>query len=440
MTQIELKMPTLTDSEMDWICYINVIKIAAQKVQGYRAPGSGTRLEAGWEVHRLAMEVLMSEAWRRHPRLKPMVMDNVKITIGLMEKMMSGVNIGRKERADWKKEQRRSVEAKDRAEGRLNYRRRVRQEAEEDTNKKRKTENMEVVFKRQKTGDGEQETYLEAGNDSLDWETVDPDLPGIETAKVTDSGRVENQGDVRELFYETEDEEESMNEEERANEVRETREQLNWEGEEEEEPENEEEDDEKPRVEGLYGVDKVDEGVYIFHHDYKTEERLYNRALLFGRVENMLNRDGTKLEDPDNIPPIVRVEFEKQKDKRDTGERRQMWKIKNNEFNHFENITLKEGRLRWDTCDEDNLFDMIKNDEEITVRMKDVIEETKYYSKKIRTYYKGKKMSSCEAGKICLAKVRRVKVMNMPGRAESSESVSHRECIQLRDIDTIQVK
>ena len=48
---------------------------------------------------------------------------------------------------------------------------------------------------------------------------------------------------------------------------------------------------------------------------------------------------------------MVAVEFERtDDDQRDMKENRQKWKIYSN---YFENVTLKEGRHRWDTCDEE---------------------------------------------------------------------------------------
>ena len=59
--------------------------------------------------------------------------------------------------------------------------------------------------------------------------------------------------------------------------------------------------------------------------------------------------------------------------------------------NYFENVTLKEGRHRWDTCNEDNLLGMIKNNDQIMVLMKNTVEEFQYYSKRIITYYRARR-------------------------------------------------
>ena len=63
----------------------------------------------------------------------------------------------------------------------------------------------------------------------------------------------------------------------------------------------------------------------------------------------MVNRDGSEFKDPENIPPMVAVEFERTDDDQ-RKENQQKWKIYSN---YFENVTLKEGRHRWDTCDEE---------------------------------------------------------------------------------------
>ena len=165
---------------------------------------------------------------------------------------------------------------------------------------------------------------------------------------------------------------------------------------------------------------------------------MYNQMTRLGTVVNMTNRDGSEFKDPNNIPPVVAVEFERvNDDQRDKKENRQKWKIFSN---YYENVTLKEGRHRWDTCNEDNLLGMIKNNDQIMVLMKNTVEEFQYYSKRIITYYRGQKIFPCEAGMICMRNVREFNESHVPGRVERSQSVHNKKCIELKEIDIIQVK
>ena len=93
---------TLEDNVEDWICYIGSIKMAAQRFGGFGVRMSRTRQEdlyTGWQVHRLAMNVMTTEVWKKYPSLKKMVWTNLKITVGFMDMMMQDYdNISWKDR------------------------------------------------------------------------------------------------------------------------------------------------------------------------------------------------------------------------------------------------------------------------------------------------------------------------------------------------------
>ena len=98
---------------------------------------------------------------------------------------------------------------------------------------------------------------------------------------------------------------------------------------------------ERPELEeGLRWADKRD-GVFIFYHGYKSEEKLYNHLTKIDRVVNIANEDGSEFEDPENLPPIVAVQFERaENEERDiiVKGRHQKWKMFKN---YFENVTMR---------------------------------------------------------------------------------------------------
>ena len=258
----------------------------------------------------------------------------------------------------------------------------------------------------------------------------------------------------RGIFEDSDEDEAAVNEEKPVTGTRATPD-----GEEEEEVENEEELDieekdlvegdmvklgtvpqsERPEFEGLCGVDKR-EGVFIFHHGYKSEEKLYNHLVRFGKVVNMANEDGSEFEDPGNLPPIVVVEFERaENEKRDIilKGNRQKWKMFKT---YFENVTLKEGRHRWDTCDDENILEVIRNNDQIMIVMKSSVEENEFYSKMTSIYYRGEKVLSCDIGKLCMVTVTEFKEIRMPGRIERLETFHTKKCIDMVDIKIIETK
>ena len=435
-------MPTINSDEVDWLCYIGAIKIASERLRMGRTKQES--LHMGWQVHRLAMNVMKTEVWKKYPSLKKMVWNSLKNTVGFMDELMNYNDISGPDRAEWKLDYSTYMDARNKAEGRCYYAFRCRSKVEEkagDTKRKFETTiTTEIVVKKQKVEDSAEdmvdmvemedidlpetvETLDEAREevDADEEEEVDGDATNEEKA-----ASEEGEMDIRKMFESDSDDED----EETANGTGAT-----LEGGEDDEDGNEE--SERPELGGLCVVDKR-EGIFIVQHGCHTEESLYNQMTRLGTVVNMTNRDGSEFKDPNNIPPVVAVEFERvNDDQRDKKENRQKWKIFSN---YYENVTLKEGRHRWDTCNEDNLLGMIKNNDQIMVLMKNTVEEFQYYSKRIITYYRGQKIFPCEAGMICMRNVREFNESHVPGRVERSQSVHNKKCIELKEIDIIQVK
>ena len=459
MAQVKLSMPTLEDNEEDWIWYIGALKMAAQRFRTRQE-----NLYKGWQVHRLAMDVMTTEVWKKYPSLKKMVWSNLKITVGFMDmKMQDFENISWKDRTEWRGEYKSYMDARNKAEGRYNHLYRLGPEAEENaTDKKRKPETTnatEIVFKRQKVEDWEKKDP-KMGEDIAG--AQDRDLPGTEETGNVANGEEEamkvSEMDIRGIFEVDSDEDEDVAAVNGVKQVAGTS--ATSEGEEEEEVENKEvvEIEEKVTVEGdmvklgtvlqserpeleegLRWADKRD-GVFIFYHGYKSEEKLYNHLTKIDRVVNIANEDGSEFEDPENLPPIVAVQFERaENEERDiiVKGRRQKWKMYKN---YFENVTLKEGGDRWDTCDDENLLEVIRNDDQIMILMKSSVEETDFYSKMTSIYYRGKKVRSCKLGNLCLTKVTEFREIKMPGRIERSEVYHIKKCVHMMDIKIIEMK
>ena len=198
---------------------------------------------------------------------------------------------------------------------------------------------------------------------------------------------------------------------------------------------------ERPEVEGLCGVDKRG-GAFVINHGYKTEEKLYNHLVRYGKVLDIVNEDGSEIEDPDNLPQTVVVEFENAENEDSTlrEQQQQKWKVLNN---YFENVTLKqrgEGVDRWDICGDENILEMMENHVQFMILMKSSVEENEYYSKVTTVYYRGQKVVSCEKGKLCLIKVTEDKVIRIPGRLERSKNYHTTKCIEMKDIQIIETK
>ena len=126
---------------------------------------------------------------------------------------------------------------------------------------------------------------------------------------------------------------------------------------------------ERPEIEGLSGVDKRG-GAFVIKHGYKSEEKLYNHLVRFGRVIDIVNEDGSEIEDPENLPQTVVVEFENA----DYRVSISKWRMHNS---CFENMTLKEKEeggvrqpCRWDICGDEDVLEMIGNNAQLTIHVK----------------------------------------------------------------------
>ena len=152
----------------------------------------------GWQVHRLAMNVMKTEVWKKYPSLKKMVWNSLKNTVGFMDELMNYNDISGPDRAEWKLDYSTYMDARNKAEGRCYYAFRCRSKVEEkagDTKRKFETTiTTEIVVKKQKV-DAE-EAISNAMNSSLNdygngtktevtssWDNIQHDLKccGVDT-------------------------------------------------------------------------------------------------------------------------------------------------------------------------------------------------------------------------------------------------------------------
>ena len=373
-----------------------------------------------------------------------------------MDEMMNYNDISGTDRAKWKGDYSSYMDARNKVEGRYYYAYRCRSKAEENAgDSKRKTETTittEIVVKRQKVEDSaENDTKMEDVVVAEDIELPETDETGGDEAKgeeVTSTEERDLTG-IRRMFEADSDEEEEADydeedpqragvgdnrgckrEEERGTGKKETAEEH-----------IEDQLSERPEVEGLCGVDKRG-GAFVINHGYKSEEKLYNHLVRYGKVFDIVNEDGSEIEDPENLPQTVVVEFENTENRVSISseQEQQKWKMYNNVF---ENVTLKqreEGGDRWDICGDEDILEMIGNHAQLTIHMKSSVEENEFYSKVTSVHYRGQKVVTCDKGKLCLVKVTEGKDIRMPGRLEKSKNYHTKKCIDMKDIKTIETK
>ena len=88
MIQVKLPLPKATDREEDWFCYLGAIRIASDSLR-YASHGTGERgFNLGWEIHRLAMNVMGTGVWKKYPAIKKMVLYCLKNTVDYMENLL----------------------------------------------------------------------------------------------------------------------------------------------------------------------------------------------------------------------------------------------------------------------------------------------------------------------------------------------------------------
>ena len=465
MTQVKLAMPTMNDSEEDWLCYISAIKIASQRLGINMGRSRQESLHMAWQVHRLAMSVMSTGVWKQYPPLKKLVWSNLKNTVGFIDEMMNYNDISGSDKAKWKGDYSNYMDARNREEGRYYYAYRCRSKSEENAgDPKRKMETTittEIVVKRQKVEDSMEEMAVvedldlserdEKGDEAKDGEvtateerdlgirgTLEVDLDKEEEAHCDEEDEVDSDKEDEAYCDEEDpqrvgagDEGGSKSKEERTTGFKETG--------------DEDPPSERPEVEGLSGVDNIG-GAFVIKHGYKSEEKLYNHLVRFGKVIDIVNEDGSEIEDPENLPKTVVVEFEKAENKvsMSSDQEQQKWKMHNN---HFENVTLKEREeggvrqpCRWDICGDEDVLEMIGNQAQLTIQMKSSVEENEYYSKVTNVYYQGQKVVTCDKGKLCLEKVTEIKDIRMPGRFEKSKNFHTQKCIDMKVIQTIETE
>ena len=167
---------------------------------------------------------------------------------------------------------------------------------------------------------------------------------------------------------------------------------------------------------------------------------------MFGKVIDIVNEDGSEIEDPENLPQTVVVEFENAENKVSISSEQEQhkWKMHNN---YFENVTLKEREeggdrqpCRWDICGDEDVLETIGNHAQLTIYMKSSVEENEYYSKVTSVYYQGQKVVTCDKGKLCLEKVTEFRDIRMPGRFEKSKNFHTQKTFDMKDIQTIETK
>ena len=447
----------MNDDEEDWLCYIGAIKIASQRLGINMGRSRQESLHMAWQVHRLAMSVMSTGVWKKYPSLKKLVWSNLKNTVGFIDEIMSYNDISGSDRAMWKGDYSNYMDARNKEEGRYYYAYRCRSKSEENAgDPKRKMETTittEIVVKRQKVEDSMEELAVvedldlserdEKGDEAKEGEvtateerdlgirgTLEADLDKEEEAHCgeedeVDSGKEDEAHCDEEDPLRVGDKGGSKSKEERTTGFKETG--------------DEDPPSERPEIEGLSGVDKRG-GAFVINHGYKSEEKLYNHLVRFGKVIDIVNEDGSEIEDPENLPQTVVVEFENA----DYRVSISKWRMHNS---CFENMTLKEKEeggvrqpCRWDICGDEDVLEMIGNNAQLTIHVKSSVEENEYYTKVTSVYYQGQRVVTCDKGKLCLEKVTEFRDIRMPGRLEKSKNFHTQKSFDMKNIQTIETK
>ena len=449
----------MNDDEEDWLCYIGAIKIASQRLGINMGRSRQESLHMAWQVHRLAMSVMSTGVWKKYPSLKKLVWSNLKNTVGFIDEIMNYNDISGSDRAKWKGDYSNYMDARNKEEGRYYYAYRCRSKSEENAgDPKRKIETTittEIVVKRQKVEDCMEEMAVvedldlserdEKGDEDEAEEgevtateardlgirgTLEVDLDKEEEAHCGEEDEVDS-GKEDEAYCDEEDplrvgdKGGSKSKEERTTGFKETG--------------DEDPPSERPEIEGLSGVDKRG-GAFVINHGYKSEEKLYNHLVRFGKVIDIVNEDGSEIEDPENLPQTVVVEFENADNRVSISK----WRMHNS---CFENMTLKEKEeggvrqpCRWDICGDEDVLEMIGNNAQLTIHVKSSVEENEYYTKVTSVYYQGQRVVTCDKGKLCLEKVTEFRDIRMPGRLEKSKNFHTQKSFDMKDIQTIETK
>ena len=488
-------MPTLDDGEEDWNHYNRALEIASRRLWGCLSDNRQESLNMGWQVHRLAMNVMETEVWKRYPAMRKIVWSNLRSTAGFMDTLMNYDDISRADRAKWRPQYLSYIDARNKAEGRRYYAYRCRTKAEENAgDPKRKWETTittEIVVKRQRAEDSEdKDTNVEDSVAMEDIETKET----VHEAKEKEETATEGRG-IRGIFADDSDKEEEaegsagdpwreeaegwgdcVSGKERVGGTRETAEEatedqprvrpegVRWGGEEEGNVDEDNdtvhqikrpgvEDDKQKGVVIFHGQESVEElegrrGVdkrgrtFIIKHGFRSEETLYNYLIQFGRVLDIVKEDGSEIQQPENLPQILLVKFEKVESDSvwsDQNQDQQKWKMG---VRHFENITLKQGggMDRWDICCDEDVLELIGNYTQIRIHMKCWVQKNEFYSIMTNVLYDGQKVETCEKGKICIALVTEDKEIRMPGRFERKKSHHIQKTIDMKDIKLIETK
>ena len=443
MIQVKLPLPKATDREEDWFGYLGAIRIASDSLR-YANYGTGERgFNLGWEIHRLAMNVMGTGVWKKYPAIKKMVLYCLKNTVDYMDNLLHYDNIGSARRIKWNTAYNLYREARNEAEGRKvhpsrrpeDFKRKLEATVIDEIGKKQKIEEAEELTEEEdemneKAGDEEEEEEVELERETLTRETLDS------------------------LFADSEDEDEKEGD-----------------GEDEDEEPGEEIRGKHMTVRGHAGSGLQEEddpqgGVhaterFLIKHRFETEERLYNYLIKYGQVLDILKTNGDDLDDGGELPTTVVVEYKKTNNKNPIMERSpgratkkmliqkvtkwnqnqsRKWKVVCG--NTFRNVSEEEAEVwtKWDICGEDDVLNRIRRDAAIEVRMKRVDEAMGYYVKETLIYYLGRKETSCDEGKICLYNVTETQIMAVPGRSETRKRYHSQKCIDLKEVKSIELK
>ena len=467
MIQVKLPLPKATDSEEDWFCYLGAIRIASDSLR-YASYGTGERgFNLGWEIHRLAMNVLGTGVWKRFPAIKKMVLYCLKNTVGYMEKLLRYDNIGSARRIKWNSAYILYMEARNEAEGRKVHPSR----RPEDFKRKLEATVIDEIGKKQKMEEGDIEEAEEMTEEEDPQDEIHLDerseKAGVEEEEEEEEEVELEREETREEWERVEGKEETL--------TRETLDSLFADSEDEDEYEGE---DEEPGDElrgkhmtvrghagsGIQEEDDPQGGVhaterFLIKHRFETEERLYNYLIKYGQVLDILKTNGDDIDDGGELPSTVVVEYKKTNSKnpimkRNPGRatkkmliqrvtkwnRSIKWKLVCG--NTYRNVSEEEAEAwtKWDICGEDDLLNSIRQDAAIEVRMKRADEVMDYYVKETFIYYFGRKETSCDVGKICLYNVTETQIMAVPGRSETRKRYHSQKCIDLKEVKSIELK
>ena len=438
------RMPTIGNKDEDWLEYMKTIKKATDSLWMDKHLNRKVLRHRCWQLHRLAMAVMETGAWEKHPTVKAMLWYSLKWTAGFMDWLMHFEDICRTDKVNLKRDFCKCVEAKDKLEGRRWTISGVQ------VKKQKRGDEVAKETEREEEGEENEEEEESRATEEEDNEDVGRNREEEEDAIIGTDNDVE----VEEELCSKKDESEVANfieeDEEDSTDGKETNEEGKREDELEDFTTNNDanEKNEEEINEGLQCAEERGE-TYLICHSYKKEENLYNKLARYGRIVNINNEDGSEFKDPENLPNTVIVEFEKagkghssKKRKRFDGGNPQ-WRIIDK--NKFENVTEEKGRgrmrkRRWDVCDEESIFSSIANGQPVIVSMKRVVEHNDYYDSVSDTVFCGEKAERCEEGYFCMENVTELKELRIPGRIENSKKVHFQKCLESEAIKNILTK